>query len=102
MRETVARSIVKAGSYRIWGEAVTFGVAYAFTGSIKTAASISAVEVLLKIGMYAAHERIWNRIKWGKIPDNARNQNMNQQPEGGLEVQASRPANASYELTAAS
>jgi uncharacterized membrane protein len=41
-------------------------VAFVFTGEIAVSASISVVEFLLKPGMYWCHERVWNKIGWGK------------------------------------
>jgi uncharacterized membrane protein len=67
MRETGRRTLVKTVSYRFLGEAVTFFVAYAVTGKFKYAASITAIESLIKLGTYAGHERIWTRIPWGVI-----------------------------------
>lgn len=39
---------------------------FLFTGRLKIAAAIGGTEVVLKLLLYFAHERVWNRIKWGK------------------------------------
>jgi uncharacterized membrane protein len=66
LNESIARSTVKTVSYRFGGSAITFMVAFVFTGEVAISASISVVEFLLKPGMYWCHERVWNKIDWGK------------------------------------
>ena len=66
MFETIARSTVKTVSYRLLGSTVTFTISYLFTGHVIISASISATEFLIKPMMYWIHERVWNRISWGK------------------------------------
>ena len=66
MKETGKRTMVKIVSYRFLGEAVTFLVAYGVTGKFRYAASITAIESLIKLGTYAAHERLWDRISLGR------------------------------------
>lgn len=60
------RSIVKALSWRIVGTLDTLVVSYFVTGKIFLAASIASVDFLTKLVLYFFHERIWNKIKWGK------------------------------------
>ena len=70
--ETRARSIVKAISYRILGSAVTGLIVYVITGKPTLSLMGSAMDMVLKIGAYFAHERIWDRINFGrevKAPD---------------------------------
>lgn len=64
--EKPVRSIVKALSWRIVGTADTLIVSYILTGKIALAASIASVDFLTKLVLYFFHERIWNKIKWGK------------------------------------
>lgn len=61
------RSIVKAISWRITGTLDTFVVSYIITGKPMLALSISGVEVLTKMFLYYWHERLWTRIKFGKV-----------------------------------
>ena len=44
----------------------TFVIAWIITGSIELGGFIAGVEAVTKIFIYYAHERIWNRIKWGR------------------------------------
>jgi uncharacterized membrane protein len=41
-------------------------IAFIFTGEIVIAASVSVTEFLLKPSLYWLHERVWNKITWGK------------------------------------
>jgi uncharacterized membrane protein len=64
--ESRKRAIIKAVTYRLWQSLNTFLIALFFTGKFETAAQIVSVEVIVKIVIYFWHERIWNRVKWGK------------------------------------
>ncbi len=64
--EKPLRSIVKALSWRVVGTLDTLIVSYFLTGKIALAASIASVDFLTKLVLYFFHERIWNKIKWGK------------------------------------
>ncbi|APZ46383.1 hypothetical protein BW723_08770 [Polaribacter reichenbachii] len=64
--EKPVRSIVKALSWRVVGTLDTLIVSYILTGKIALAASIASVDFLTKLILYFFHERVWNKIKWGK------------------------------------
>ena len=66
MHEQKRRSILKAISWRIIGTLDTFLISFLITGKIKFAISISGIELLTKFSLYFMHERIWNKIKFGK------------------------------------
>ncbi|NQU81649.1 MAG: DUF2061 domain-containing protein [Bacteroidetes bacterium] len=66
MHERKRRSILKAISWRIIGALDTFLISFLITGKFKFAISISGIELLTKFSLYFMHERIWNRIKFGK------------------------------------
>ena len=66
MHERKRRSILKAISWRIIGTLDTFLISFLITGKFKFAISISSIELLTKFSLYFMHERIWNRIKFGK------------------------------------
>jgi len=66
MYERKRRSILKAISWRIIGTLDTFLISFLITGKFKFAISISGIELLTKFSLYFMHERIWNRIKFGK------------------------------------
>ncbi len=60
------RSIVKAMSWRIIATLVTFLVAYLITKEAVWAISISFGDAIIKIGAFYSHERLWNRIGFGR------------------------------------
>jgi uncharacterized membrane protein len=66
MNENHSRSLLKAISWRVTGTLDTIGVSYFVTGKIGLALSIGFVELFTKIGLYYAHERVWNRISLGR------------------------------------
>lgn len=60
------RSVVKAISWRIIGTLDTIGISWLLTGEIQTALAIGSVELITKMVLYVGHERIWNKINFGK------------------------------------
>lgn len=64
--ETVKRSIVKTISWRIVATIITACLVLAMTGEIKFAATVGALDTLIKFVAYFAHERTWNKIRYGK------------------------------------
>jgi uncharacterized membrane protein len=69
MKVTKARSFTKSLSYRIFGTLSSFLVAYAITGKKSLSALIAFWETIVKVGIYYWHERIWNKINWGRKND---------------------------------
>jgi len=67
MVEKPYRSLVKAVSWRITGTLDTIFVSFLVTGKIKMAVSIGLIELCTKIMLYYLHERIWNRISFGRV-----------------------------------
>jgi len=64
---THARSLVKGISWRVVGTMDTIFISYLITGHSLKAFKIGGFEVFSKIALYYIHERIWGRIKWGRI-----------------------------------
>jgi uncharacterized membrane protein len=60
------RSMVKAASYRVWGSSVTFLVIYISTGSMIASTTGSVLDIFGKSLLYFAHERVWDRIDYGR------------------------------------
>lgn len=60
------RSIVKAISWRATGSMDTFVVSYLVTGKVGVALSIGGIEVFTKMILYYFHERLWNRLNFGR------------------------------------
>ena len=66
MYERKRRSILKAISWRLTGTLDTFIISFLITGKIKFALYISGIEVFTKVSLYFVHERIWNKVRFGK------------------------------------
>lgn len=65
-RETHSRSLVKTISYRFWSSVLTAILVLLLTGQWLAALTIGGLEVLLKMALYFYHERLWDRIKFGR------------------------------------
>ncbi len=57
--ERRAISILKAISWRICATLTTVIICYYLTGNIELSTSIGLTELVFKIGLYYAHERLW-------------------------------------------
>jgi adenylylsulfate kinase len=66
MTESNTRSIIKAVSYRFLGSATTGLIFYILTGKAGLSVGAGALDVVLKIGVYFLHERLWDRIHFGR------------------------------------
>lgn len=64
-RETMRRTTIKTGLWRVIASLDTFVLAWFFTGNVATAASIGGLEVFTKLVLYFFHERIWARLRFG-------------------------------------
>ena len=65
------RSVAKAISWRIGGSIVTALIALAVTRQAGWALSIGVADIVVKVAAYYVHERLWDRIPFGrsKSPD---------------------------------
>lgn len=70
--ESNQRTFVKTISWRILATIITFSVAYFMTSTqsgmsnAKLAALIGLMDTTLKFGVYYTHERVWNKIDYGR------------------------------------
>jgi uncharacterized membrane protein len=64
--EKPIRSVAKAVSWRIIGTLDTLFISYLLTGKAVLAFSIASVDFVTKMFLYFFHERIWNKVTWGK------------------------------------
>lgn len=60
------RAVIKAVTYRGLGTLVTMSVIFVFTGELMLSIGAGVVEVVAKMTFYYLHERLWERISWGK------------------------------------
>ena len=66
-KETLTRTIVKTLTYRVFILILDFTTIYLFTGKVKVALGFMIVSNLYTTIGYFFHERIWDKIKWGKM-----------------------------------
>ena len=66
MIDSNIRSIAKTISWRLTGSFSTFVISYLVLGSFLVAGSIAIIQVTANTILYYVHERIWNKIKWGR------------------------------------
>lgn len=64
--ETHTRAIIKTISWRIIATLITASLVYLVVGRIDIAAVVGGAEMISKIIFYYFHERIWNKISFGK------------------------------------
>lgn len=64
--ESHRRSIVKALTWRIFATFVTMLVVYLFTRELALSAGIGLADTTIKIFFYYSHERLWERIQFGR------------------------------------
>jgi uncharacterized membrane protein len=67
VRDSHLRSVAKGVSWRTAGTADTILLSFMITGDIKNSLAIGLTEVFTKIFIYYLHERVWDRIPWGRI-----------------------------------
>ena len=65
-KELWSRSLFKSISWRIIGTLDTIIISYAITGKMSFALSIGGIELITKMMLYVVHERLCNKVNWGK------------------------------------
>ena len=65
--DTNLRSVVKGISWRVLATLVTTAVVFLYSGELAAAAIVGSFDALAKIVLYWGHERVWQRITWGRI-----------------------------------
>ncbi len=69
MKEKASRSLAKTISWRTVGTLDTIIISYFITGDLTMAASIGTIELFTKMALYYFHERAWDKVKFGKVPE---------------------------------
>ena len=67
MIDSTNRSIAKTVSWRLTGSFSTFIISYLILGSFSIAGSIAIIQIIANTLLYYLHERVWNKIDWGRI-----------------------------------
>ena len=66
LSDSPKRSLVKTVTWRITGSGATFAIGYAISGNFAIATSIASIQLVANTILYFIHERVWDRVKWGK------------------------------------
>ncbi len=67
MYEKPYRTLAKTMSWRVTGTIVTMSASYIITGELSAAMSIGVLEFISKSVLFYIHERLWDRIKFGRV-----------------------------------
>ncbi len=67
IHSTNARSFVKAACYRVVTTSITTGAVYLMTYRVTFTLAMLLLDGLVMTIIYYLHERLWQRIKWGRI-----------------------------------
>ncbi len=65
--ETRLRSIIKTLIYRVAAIITIITATWYFTGNLYTVTQVAIVYNVIVWSFYYIHERIWAKIKWGRI-----------------------------------
>jgi uncharacterized membrane protein len=60
------RSLTKTISWRLTGSGATFLISLLISNNISIAGTIAIIQLFANTILYYLHERIWNKIEWGK------------------------------------
>ena len=63
------RSLIKGISWRLTGSVDTLIISYFITRKLSWALSIMSVEFFTKVFLYYCHERVWEKLSFGRIPE---------------------------------
>jgi uncharacterized membrane protein len=66
LSDTAGRSLVKTVSWRLTGSGATFLISYLIAGDFAVAGTIAVIQLVLNTVLYFLHERVWNKIGWGR------------------------------------
>lgn len=64
--ESHSRSIAKTITWRLTGSGSTFLISWLITGNLAIASTILGIHFVTNTLLYFIHERVWNKIDWGK------------------------------------
>lgn len=66
LNESNIRSIAKALSWRLIASGATFIISLFVSADLSVAGTIAAIQFVANIILYFIHERIWNKVSWGR------------------------------------
>lgn len=62
------RSLMKGISWETFSFFLTLLVTFWYLQSFSTSVRLTGILFVIKIIFFFLHERIWHKVKWGKIP----------------------------------
>jgi adenylylsulfate kinase len=65
-KESSFRSLMKGVSWRFFATTTTILIVYFFFGRLDMAIAAGVLETVAKILLYWVHERVWQKLRWGK------------------------------------
>lgn len=65
-KETNIRTIAKGFSWRFFATATTVVIVYIFFKRLDLAIAAGIIETISKVALYYVHEKLWQRVRWGK------------------------------------
>ncbi len=66
--ESHSRTIIKSLTWRCIAFTITTSIAWIITHEVEVAASIGVADTLLKLIAYYGHERVWLKVRFGRMP----------------------------------
>jgi uncharacterized membrane protein len=63
---SLSRSGAKAVTWRAIATTTTMTLVYLFTGELELSLEVGLLDVLTKLVFYVLHERIWERVEYGR------------------------------------
>lgn len=67
MIEAHRRSVVKTISWRFIATLITMGIVFLITRKEIIMLEVGILDMVAKMMFYYLHERVWGKIKWGKV-----------------------------------
>ena len=66
IKETHLRSLIKGITWRIIATLTTMILVFILTGNFIISLGVGFFEIISKLLFYYLHERIWDRVRWGR------------------------------------
>ena len=87
------RSILKSLTWRALATLTTMAIVYAYTDELALSLGVGAIEVVTKMSLYYAHERLWARVRWGRaLPSTTYSDSARHGPRSGGHAGETRAA----------
>ena len=67
MSDLARRSWTKAVTWRMTATTATFIISWIIAADLAVASGIAGVQMVVNLVLYFVHERVWDRIGWGRI-----------------------------------